>query len=80
MKSANITNNKQALEPKMASSKQGLTKQKNKPNNATETIQTLNQKAQKVGIGTQMEPITNSNTPAQRDTGQDAPFNQNVKI
>jgi hypothetical protein len=55
-------------------------KQKNTPNNATETIQMLNQRAQKVGIGTQTESIINNNTPAQRDTGQDAPFNQNVKI
>ena len=55
-------------------------KQKNKPNNVTETIQMLNQKAQKVDIGTQMESITNNNIPVQRDTGQDEPFNQNVKI
>ena len=64
----------------MVSNKQGLMKQKNEPNNVTETIQTLNQKAQKVDIGTQMESTINNNTPAQRDTGQDAPFNQNVKI
>jgi hypothetical protein len=55
-------------------------KQKNKLNNVTKTIQTLNQRAQKVDIGTQMESTINNNIPAQRDTGQDAPFNQNVKI
>lgn len=64
----------------MVSNKQGLMKQKNKLNNATETTQMLNQRAQKVGIGTQTESITNNNIPVQRDTGQDAPFNQNVKI
>ena len=64
----------------MVSNKQGLMKQKNELNNVTETIQTLNQRAQKVDIGTQMESTINNNIPVQRDTGQDAPFNQNVKI
>lgn len=64
----------------MVSNKQGLMKQKKKLNNVTETIQTLNQRAQKVDIGTQMESTINNNIPVQRDTGQDAPFNQNVKI
>lgn len=64
----------------MVSNKQGLMKQKNKLNNVTETTRMLNQKAQKVDIGIQTESTTNNNIPVQRDTGQDAPFNQNVKI